>query len=1243
MLKFAKNFKPKSNLSLLKMFSSKKPMDGNTAAAYVSYFLSDIAFVYPMNPATMMGELVDKWSAEGKKNIFGLPLQVNEMQSEGGVAGALHGALAGGALATTFSASQGLLLMIPNMHKIAGELMPAVIHIASRVVGGQALSIYCDHSDVMETRLTGFAIMGSGSVQEVMDLGFISHLSTLKASIPFLHFFDGYRTSHEVNSIDVVDRELMKKMVDYEAIERHRARSLNPEHPHLRGSAQSPDVCFQAIEALDQYYKKVPYIVQDYMDEFAKETGRQYHLFDYVGHPEAERVIVVMGSGSSPVEEIISKNSREKIGLIKVRLYRPFSVEHFLTALPKTVKRIAVLDRVKENGAPSQPLQSDVMTAVYGRNIDVVGGRFGIGSKEFTPAMVRSVYDNLGQLNPKNNFTVGINDDINHTSLTYGPNIDTVPDGTKQCIFWGIGSDGTVGANKNAIKIIVENTNLQGQGYFSYSAHKSGGVTVSHLRFGPNHIESSYMITNSDYIACHQKHYLEKYDSILTPAKKGSKFILNSPWNTIEELNKNLPNHVKREIAQKGLEFYNIDASKIADEVGLTGRINMIMQAVFFKLSNVLPEEKSISLLKKAIEKEYSTKGGDVIQKNKDAVDMGIKNIIRIEYPNEWKNLPTESNSLLISKRDTDEPEFVTEVMRPIMEMKGNSIPLSKLAWTKIPSGTSKYEKRGFSDIVPKWDPQKCIQCNLCSLLCPHAAIRPFLISNEEKNNAPYPDKIQTLPTEKSTVLKFALQISPYDCTGCSICSRSCPEQCLEMVPSELMKPKHGENWDYMVKLPTKEGIYSNKTIKDSQFCQPLLEFSGACAGCGETPVIKLVTQLFGDQMIIANATGCSSIWGGTFPLNPYTSNQLGHGPAWGNSLFEDNAEYGIGIAKSVNQLRFKLLTYIKGFLDRKVIKDYKLNQLLEKWVTSFDDRELSNKYSQEIQKYLEKRPKAYSKSTKESHEACDHIWKNRDLLAKKSIWIQGGDGWAYDIGYGGLDHVLASGEDVNILVLDTEAYSNTGGQSSKSTPRGAVAKLAISGKQTAKKDLGMMAMTYGDVYVASICLGADPNQAIKAITEAEKHKGVSLIIAYCPCIEHGIKGGLSESVPHSKDIVKKGYHLLYRYNPILLEQGKNPMQLDSTKPEDGLEDILKTETRYESLRMTFPEEAKKKQEKLHQDIQRRYQRYLSFKNQFSKMLKDQDSEKKTTIKERPPIIRDPFISKTQFPSFSKMRNQKSE
>ncbi|KAJ5075466.1 pyruvate-flavodoxin oxidoreductase-related [Anaeramoeba ignava] len=1224
MLQTTKKIKKKiiSN-SLFKMFSTKEPMDGNTAAAYIGYMMSDVAFLYPITPATTMGELADKWSAEGKKNIFGIPLQVTEMQSEGGAAGALHGAVAAGALATTFTASQGLLLMIPNMYKIAGGLMPAVFHISSRLVGGQGLSIFCDHSDVMATRQTGFAMMSSGTVQEVMDLGFISHLATIQSSIPFLHFFDGFRTSHEVNSVDVLNPELMKKMVDYQAIEKHREKSLNPEHPHLRGTVQGTDVYFQFIEETARYYNKVPYIVQQYMDQFAEKTGRQYRLFDYLGHPEAERVVVVMGSGASPVEEIIEKFPNEKIGLIKVRLYRPFSVEHFLSALPKTVKRIAVLDRVKENGAPSQPLQSDVVSAVHGKNIEVIGGRFGIGGKEFTPAMVRSIYDNLNQLNPKNNFTVGITDDILNTSLSFGENIDAVPQGTKQCIFWGMGSDGTVGANKNAIKIIVENTPLYGQGYFAYSAHKSGGVTISHLRFGPKHIDSSYMITDSDYIACHLKSYLGKYDHLLNPAKPGSKFILNSPWNTIEELEKNLPNNVKRQIARKKLQFYNIDASKIADEVGLSGRINMIMQAVFFKLSNVLPEDKAIGLLKKAIEKEYMRKGEDIVQKNKDAVDTGIRNIIEIKYPETWKDADPENDLQTIPKKIiVQDPQFVRDVMRPILAMKGDNLPLTKLDFAgKIPSGTSKYEKRGFSDFVPKWDSSKCIQCNMCSVLCPHAAIRPFFISEEEKNKAPYPEVIDVLEDPKTKEYKFTIQISPFDCTGCTVCANACPENCLQMVPSETMKTKHGDNWDYMMKLPTRDSIYKTTTLKGSQFSQPLLEFSGACAGCGETPVIKLVTQLFGDQMIIANASGCSSVWGGTFPWNPYTSNSLGHGPAWGNSLFEDNAEYGLGIAKSVSQLRVKLMAYIKDFLAKDLFeKDPVLTSLLRKWIDVFDDRVESNNVSQEIQKYLESKKHLFETNSKksifsefsnETENAMNYIYKNKDLLAKKSIWIQGGDGWAYDIGYGGVDHILASGEDVNLLVLDTEVYSNTGGQSSKSTPRAGVAKFTASGKTTAKKDLGMMAITYGNVYVASICLSANPTQAIKAITEAEKHKGVSLVIAYCPCIEHGIKNGLGIGPAHAKEAISKGYYLLYRYDPNLLALGKNPMVLDSSKPKPGFHEFLKSENRFESLKSTFPDDAKLKQDQLLNDITQRYQRYVAFKGQFDSLLKQKKQKKK--------------------------------
>jgi len=1156
-----------------------KSIDGNTAAAHIAYAFSDVAAIYPMTPSSPMGEEVDAWAAHGRKNIFNQVLKVSEMQSEGGAAGAVHGALSAGACATTFTASQGLLLMIPNMYKISGELMPCVFHVTGRAIAGQALSIFGDHQDVMSARATGFSILSSNSVQEVMDLALVAHLATLRASIPFLHFFDGFRTSHEIQKIEMIDYEDIAKLVDWDAIKKHRQRALNPEHPHQRGTAQNPDIYFQLNEAANKFYQKVPSIVEEEMKKVEKLTGRSYHLFDYVGVPDADRIIIMMGSGCEIVEETVNylNNKGEKVGLIKVRLYRPFSAEHFVKCIPKTTKKIAVLDRTKEATAFGEPLYLDVCSIFHDRNINiqVVGGRYGLGSKDFTPTMAKAVFDNLKLASPKNHFTVGIEDDVTHTSLPLGEQIDTAPQGLIRCKFWGIGGDGTVGANKDAIKIIGDNTNMYVQGYFAYDSKKSGGVTMSHLRFGKSPIHSSYLIEKADYIACHQPSYVDKYD-LLEGIRDGGTFVLNSPW-TLQEMEKYLPNSLKRTIAQKNLKFYNIDAVKIAEGIGLGGRINMVMQTVFFKLSNVLPINDAIKYLKDAIAKTYVKKGQNIIEMNWRAVDAAINGLQEVKYPPSWKTLQPEKEVV------RNEPEFITKVMRPMLAQQGDKLPVSAFTPAGIfPSGTTKYEKRGVAINVPEWLMDKCIQCNQCAMVCPHAAIRPVLVTPDELKKAPKGFDAKKAVGKEAEGLLFRIQVYTEDCLGCGNCADICPakEKALVMKPLATQKDKQIPLQRYAETIPIRSGGFDKFSVKGSQFQKPLLEFSGACAGCGETPYMKTITQLFGDRMIIANATGCSSIWGGSAPSVPFTVNDKGHGPAWANSLFEDTAEYGFGMVLSTNQRRAKLADLIKQAVDKSTGE---LKEAFYLWLQNMNDAEKSKEYGDKIKTLLEKNHK---------DDILNEIWESRDLLTKKSIWSVGGDGWAYDIGYGGLDHVLAMNEDINILVLDTEVYSNTGGQSSKATPVGSIAKFAESGKKTKKKDLGLMAMSYGYVYVASVAMGANKNQFIKALKEAESYNGPSIIIAYAPCINHGIKAGMGKTQEEEKRAVEAGYWPLYRYDPRLAAEGKNPFQLDYQPPNGTIHDFLMGEVRYAALTKTFPEEAKKLHKELEESVTARYKSY---------------------------------------------------
>lgn len=1159
-----------------------KSVDGNTAAAHIAYAFSDVSAIYPITPSSPMGEVVDEWAAEGRKNIFGQVLKVVEMQSEGGAAGAVHGALSTGAFCATYTASQGLLLMIPNMYKIAGELMPCVFHVSARALAGQALSIFGDHQDVMETRATGFAMIASGSIQEIMDLALVSHLATLRSSIPFLHFFDGFRSSHEIQKIHMIDYDDIASIVDWDAIKRHKERALDPEKPHLRGSAQNPDIYFQVTEASNKFYQKVPQIVEEEMEKVKKLTGRSYHLFDYFGAPDAERIIIMMGSGAEAAEETVNYLTKkgEKVGLVKVRLYRPFSEPHLIKVIPNTVKKIAVLDRTKESGSYGEPLYVDVSAVFQHKNKDIiiVGGRYGLGSKDFTPSMAKAVFDNLKLKEPKNNFTVGITDDVTFTSLPIKEEIDATPEGLVQCKFWGLGGDGTVGANKDAIKIIGDNTDLYVQGYFAYDAKKSAGITISHLRFGEKPIQSTYLITNADYIACHNPSYVDKYD-LLEGIKQGGTFVLNCPWS-VEEMENKLPNSLKKTIAEKKLKFFTIDAVKIAENIGLGGRINMVMQTVFFKLSKVLPFDDAITYLKEAVEETYGKKGKDVVEMNWKAIDATLENINQIHYPDSWVNLKPET------KKENDEPEFIKKVMRPMLAQQGDKLPVSVFTPGGIfPMGTTKYEKRGVAINVPEWQIDKCIQCNQCAMVCPHAAIRPVLVTDEELKKAPKGFVAKKAVGKETQGLSFRIQVYPEDCVGCGNCADICPskEKALIMKPintqlDQVPLQRFSET------IPTRLGGFDKFSVKGSQFEKPLLEFSGACAGCGETPYLKLVTQLFGDRMIIANATGCSSIWGGSAPSVPFTVNDKGHGPAWANSLFEDNAEYGFGMVLATTQRRNKLADLIKQAIEENKVNN-QLKEAFNKWLENKDDAQESKIWGDKIKELLK---------NNHNNKLLNEIWESRTMFTKKSIWACGGDGWAYDIGYGGLDHVLAMGEDINILVFDTEVYSNTGGQSSKATPIGSVAKFAASGKKTKKKDLGVMAMTYGYVYVASVAMGANKNQLIKALKEAESYPGPSLIIAYAPCINHGIKAGMGKTQNEEKLAVESGYWPLYRYDPRLAEQGKNPFQLDSQEPNGKIRDFIMGEVRYRSLTQTFPKEAEKLHSKLEQDVNERYKKYKS-------------------------------------------------
>ena len=1160
-----------------------KTMDGNTAAAYISYAFTDVAAIYPITPSSPMAEHVDELAAKGVKNLFGQTVKVIELQSEAGAAGAVHGSLQAGALTTTYTASQGLLLMIPNMYKIAGELLPGVFHVSARALAANSLNIFGDHQDVMAARQTGCAMLAESSVQQVMDLSAVAHLVAIKGRIPFINFFDGFRTSHEIQKIETVDFDDLAKLLDWDAVNKFRKNALNPDHPVLRGTAQNPDIYFQERESVNQYYDALPELVEECMADLAKITGREYHLFDYYGAKDADRLIIAMGSVCEAVEETVDylQAKGEKVGVLTVHLYRPFSIKHFFKYIPETVKKVAVLDRTKEPGALAEPLYLDVKSAFYNSDKKpvIVGGRYALGGKDVTPSHIMAIYENLNLDKPKDNFTVGIVDDVTFNSLPEASeDIDTTSEGTTACKFWGLGSDGTVGANKSAIKIIGDKTDMYAQAYFAYDSKKSGGITMSHLRFGKSPIKSPYLINKADFISCSQQSYVTKYN-LLAGLKKNGTFLLNSNWNE-EELAKNLPADMKKYIAKNNINFYIVNAVGIAQELGLGGRFNMIMQSAFFKLANIIPIETAVKYLKDAVVTSYGNKGQKIVDMNYGAIDKGIESLIKVEVPTSWKDAKDELNIKI------EVPHFIKNILEPMNRQEGDSLPVSAFKGMEdgtFPMGTAAYEKRGIAINVPEWQVENCIQCNQCSYVCPHATIRPVLLTEEETNKAP--EGFVTKAAIGAKDMKYHMAISPLDCTGCGNCAQVCPakEKALIMKPiaTQLEKTK---NWDYaMHEVSPKENPVNKMTVKGSQFEQPLLEFSGACAGCGETPYAKLVTQLFGDRMVVANATGCSSIWGGSAPSIPYTTNHKGHGPAWGNSLFEDNAEFGLGMFLGAKAIRTGLAADIKAAAEADKVS-VELKTLFNEWLLTMDEGEGTRDRADKIIALLEKE--------KTGNELLEKIYERKDFLIKRSQWIFGGDGWAYDIGYGGLDHVLASGEDVNVLVFDTEVYSNTGGQSSKSTPTAAIAQFAATGKKTKKKDLGMMAMSYGYVYVAQIAMGADKNQALKAIAEAEAYKGPSLIIAYAPCINHGLKAGMGNSHLETKRAVEAGYWAMYRYNPQLKGTDKAPFILDSKEPTGDFKEFLMGEVRFASLKRQYPDTAEALFEKTAQDAKERLEGY---------------------------------------------------
>lgn len=1177
-------------------------MDGNTAAAHVAYAFTEVAAIYPITPSSVMAELADQWSAEGRKNIFGRPATVSVMQSEGGAAGAVHGSLTAGAMTTTFTASQGLLLMIPNMYKIAGSLMPSVTHVSARALATHALSIFGDQSDVMSCRSTGYAMLASTNPQEVMDLGAVAHLATVPGRVPVLHFFDGFRTSHELRKVECWDYDELAEMLDWDALKQFRDRALNPDRPVLRGSAQNPDIFFQTREASNRFYEAFPSVVEKYMDVVNQKIGTNYKLFNYYGAEDAETVMVAMGSVCDAAEEVVDymNANGEKVGLVKVRLYRPFVTDRFVAAIPETAKNIVVMDRCKEPGAIGEPLYQDVVTALAGTprgTCKVIGGRYGLGSKDTTPGGIMAAFRNGALADPVRSFTINITDDVTERSLEILEEPDVSDPKTISCKFWGLGSDGTVGANKNSIKIIGDNTDLKVQAYFQYDSKKSGGVTISHLRFGENDIKSSYYVTKAEFVACHLPAYIEKYD-IVQDVKPGGTFLLNCAWN-LGELDRILPAATKRYLAQNKIKFYTCDATSKAIELGLGNRSNVILQAAFFKLSEVIPLDLAVEKMKEAIVKSYGHKGGDVVMNNWAAVDAGIESVHEVEVPEGWADAVDMSEEIAIDTERVELAEYVKEIMIPANAMRGDAIPVSKLMPSvdgTLPQGTAAFEKRGIAVNVPSWIPENCIQCNRCSYVCPHAVIRPMVMDAQEVTNAPKATKAIDMRGKGCEIYAYSMTISPMDCTGCGSCIATCPAKQKALVARPLATQLDQQAvFDYGVKkVSQKHTPFAIDTVKGSQFERPLFEFSGACAGCGETPYVKLITQLFGEHMYIANATGCSSIWGGSAPSTPYTVSSKGHGPAWENSLFEDAAEFGFGMHLAVNARQERAVE-----LANKIIRDPEMPKSLVLAAREWADKRKEQKASRETgSKLAEELAKALSQKTANEKDLKD-LLDMKDMFSYKSIWCFGGDGWAYDIGYGGVDHVLASGENVNILVMDTEVYSNTGGQASKATNTGAVAQFAAAGKSLQKKDLAAIAMQYGNVYVAQIAMGANYQQTLKAIIEAESYPGTSIIIAYAPCINHGIKMGMNNTMLEMSAAVEAGYWHLFRYDPRRKEEGKNPFQLDSKEPTIDYKKFLEGEVRFSSLGITFPDRAKVLFDKAEREAQEKYRRLLHLANNY--------------------------------------------
>lgn len=1166
---------------------NRKTMDGNTAAAYISYAFTEVAAIYPITPSSTMAELVDEWASKDKKNLFNEPVKVVEMQSEAGAAGTVHGSLQAGALTSTYTASQGLLLMIPNMYKIAGELLPTVFHVSARTISAASLNIFGDHSDVMAARQTGFVMLAEGSVQEVMDLSAVAHLASLKGSLPFLNFFDGFRTSHELQKVEVLEYSELENLLDKKALQQFRDRAMTPNNPKTIGSNQNPDIFFQQRETVNRYYEEIPSIVQNYMEEINQLRGTNYDLVNYYGAKDATEVIVAMGSVTPVIEQVIDylTNQGKKVGLLNIRLYRPFPAENFLEKLPKTVERVAVLDRTKEPGSGGEPLLLDVQSVLYDSDVRpvVIGGRYGLGSKDVTPDQILGVYSHLIEAKPKPRFTIGITDDITNLSIENTGPSDLTSEKTFQCKFWGFGSDGTVGANKAAIKIIGDNTDLYAQGYFSYDSKKSGGLTVSHLRFGEKRIRSAYLIQQADFVSCSTSAYLRSYD-LLKGLKPGGTFLLNTIWEG-EQLERHLPAAMRSYIAKNNIQFYTLNAMKIAGNAGLGRRINTVMQTAFFRVTDILPFEKALADLKESAIATYGKKDMKVAEKNIIAMDQTVANLHKVDVPESWVNPETT----LAEKASIDRPAYVKNILEPVNRLEGDALTVGDLIANGMvsgayPAGTAAYEKRGIALEVPEWISENCTMCNECAFVCPHAAIRPILTDEAEMASAP--EGFMTRKMRGKDGLEYRIQVSPMDCTGCNLCAETCPakDKALVMKPFEEVAAKENPNWSFAINVKPKKNPGKKNTVPGSQFEQPLLEFSGACAGCGETPYVKLLTQMFGDRMMIANATGCSSIWGASAPATPYTVNDQGHGPAWGNSLLEDNAEYGYGMYLANQTMRKALSNKVSKALNEEKLSA-NLRDALVDWQTNMAVSEDTRERAEQLQLAL--------LSEMQGNAILESIYNDRELFIKRSQWMLGGDGWAYDIGFGGIDHVLASGEDVNIFVMDNEVYSNTGGQSSKATPTAAIAKFASGGKSVGKKDLGIMAMSYGNIYVAQIAMGASKRQTLKAIEEAEAYPGPSLIIAYTPCINHGISSGMKTMLTETQKAVECGYWSLYRYNPALEAKGKNPMIMDFKKVDfDQFEDFLKRETRYSALYKANPEVASKLSEKTRSDAEKRFKRY---------------------------------------------------